>query len=530
MKNRMNTLFSNNPSGLQAALVKLGSRTTVLGLSIVLLASCNTTPLTPRTETPASKEISIEDPDYKEWKEQAEVSPLSNLPVPAPLDSFEGKFSSDTPSEEPEETVALPTINVTNLAMNREVDVAVLLRALADLADVNIIIGENVQGPIRINLQAETRWDRLFLSTIQAHGLHYEWKDDFLRVMSREDIERQTTMERALGERQKAMEERKSTEPLVLELYRVRYADALKLAASVKAGLAEAPNSQTAPTSVTADPDSGLLIIHATPGNMTRAKKLAVALDQPAYQILIEATIVQANSETARELGFRWGAQSLRGDTLIGTAAAPGDWNSNFPAPFNPAETGFTMGLERLTGSAFLQAQLSALQREGQLNIISNPSITTLDKQTAVIESGEERPFQSSTGAGFAAVPTIEFKRAVLRLEVTPQVIDGQWIKLLIDTTKDEFDDSQAVVIDGTLQVPITTRAASTMLYLSHGQTTVIGGLSTESKTASESGIPILKDLPVLGALFRNRTNRTALSDTMIFITPYVLPSSTAPQ
>src|SRR5699024_719800 len=145
------------------------------------------------------------------------------------------------------------------------------------------------------------------------------------------------------------------------------------------------------------------------------------------------------NSETARQLGVQWGALHTGpdgGQVSIGTSANADGFNSNFPAEFNPNLTGFTFGIERLSEHQLLQAQLSALQKEGRLSIVSSPSITTLDKQKATIESGEERPFQSASGTGVTTTPTVEFKEALLSLEVTPQVIDGNWIKLDIHTTK----------------------------------------------------------------------------------------------
>ena len=142
----------------------------------------------------------------------------------------------------------------------------------------------------------------------------------------------------------------------------------------------------------------------------------------------------------------------------------------------------------------------------------------------ATIESGEERPFASAAGSGVAAVSQVDFKKAVLRLEVTPHVIDQNWVKLDINTTKDEFDDNRSVIVDGNVQVPILTRSANTALYLSNGQTTVIGGLSSETKGRQEEGVPILKNIPGLGAMFRSQADRNSFSDTLIFITPHILP------
>lgn len=468
--------------------------------------------------------------EVQRLQERSEETPSLPLPdlipprVPEPAEA----------DEAPEVTTsveALPTMPVKDIDMGREADLAVVMRALARGADVNLLLGRAVSGPVLLNLPKETTWDRLFEMIVETHGLHYEFRDGLLRVMAQEDVERQIALERSLKEREEAREERQRAEPLTVELYRVRYADVEMLAESVEAGLAELGQEELT-LSLVPDADSGLLIIHASPRKIPEILKLVESLDQPAYQVLIEATIVQANSETARELGMQWGVSHTAADqgrVAIGTTPNPDGFNSNFPARFDPGDPGFIFGLSRTSGNQLLQAQLSALQKDGRLNILSSPSITTIDKQTAIIESGEERPFQSATGTGIASTPTVEFKKALLSLEVTPQVIDGYWIKLKINTTKDEFDDSRPILIDGTLQVPILTRMATTNLYLADGQTTVIGGLSTDTESEQIEGIPLLKNLPLLGPLFRSTNTRTALSDTLIFITPRILPERIAP-
>lgn len=469
--------------------------------------------------------------------DRAENAPFLPLPPDYSISENARREAAESTVGIPENP--LPTLPVEHFDMGQESDIAIVLRSLARGADLNLVLGRDVSGPIQLNIPQETTWDRLFTMIVETHSLHYEFRDGMLRVMSKADIEEQTSLERALKERERAREERQRSEPLQLELYRVRYAEATKLADSIKSSFNPTNASRSSPEqqllgeeqtstfSIIPDEDSGLLILNATPTQMPHLLKLAQNLDQPAYQILIEATIVQANSETARQLGMQWGVLQNApdgGKVTVGTAANPSGFNSNFPGAFNPAATGFTFGLERLSNHQLLQAQLSALQKEGRLSIVSSPSITTLDKQIAIIESGEERPFQSAVGSGAGATPVVEFKKALLSLEVTPQVIDGNWIKLNIHTTKDDFDDSRSVIIEGTMQVPITTRSATTVLYLADGQTTVIGGLSTNSELDQEAGIPFLKDIPIFGGLFRNTNQRSVLNNTVIFITPHILP------
>lgn len=494
-----------------------------------------------------------QDPVMQEWQQQANL--WHNNPVPRTRDQAiepPAFGSRDSISGNVETRIPLPDVIIEDFSMGRAVDLASVLRAMARAADINLLLGENVSGPVNATVQGSIGWDRLFRRLVELHGLHYDWDGDLLQVMARQDIELQIAMERSLLDRQSAREQRMRTEPPQIALYQVRFSNTARLSENLRSVLSamEGRNSATeANFSLTADEDAGMLIIQAPPARMPDILTLARNLDQPAWQILIEATIVQTSSETARDLGVQWGAfwpevSSGSGTSQIGAlpdrgsgpllpdaggAGFSGDdlWNVNLPAALNGG--GFTFGIRRVNAQNILQAQLTALQREGRLQIIASPSITTLDKQQALIESGEERPFQTAQGTGATTTPTTEFKRALLSLEVTPQVIDGEWVKMIIRTTKDDFDDSRAVLINGSLQVPIITRAATTQLYLAHGQTTVIGGLSNQATNTAETGVPFLKDIPLLGHLFRNTNNRATLSDTLIFITPYILPATVTP-
>jgi type IV pilus assembly protein PilQ len=166
-------------------------------------------------------------------------------------------------------------------------------------------------------------------------------------------------------------------------------------------------------------------------------------------------------------------------------------------------------------GKSIIAAQLAALQSEGKVNILSSPSITTLDNQKAIIESGSEVPYQTVENGEVK----IEYKKAVLSLEVTPHVIGENALKLNISTKKDELDFANAV--QG--QPAISTKKAETNVLLFDGQTTVIGGLSKEKTDKSESGLPWLKDIPILGYLFKGERTGNNMDEVLIFITPHIL-------
>jgi type IV pilus assembly protein PilQ len=292
---------------------------------------------------------------------------------------------------------------------------------------------------------------------------------------------------------------------------------------------------------VAVNEDNNTLIIRATPDDMERLVALVNELDQPRAQVLIEAHIVETTQEVARELGVQWGGlvstsqgyitpgsntTGIDGVTLVdpttgallpltpttGTAG-------NFPAALGADGEGLTLGYvyERL-GERILSVQLSALEQDSKLNILSSPSITTLDNEVATIESGTEVPYQTRDEEGEV---TVAWKDAVLKLEVTPHVIDDKVVKLKIETSKDELDFNRAVQGNPT----IIKKKAMTTLLLHDGQTTVIGGLTKEDGGRGATGVPFLKDIPLLGHLFKSSSRDSRMEEMLIFITPHVLSS-----
>jgi type IV pilus assembly protein PilQ len=268
---------------------------------------------------------------------------------------------------------------------------------------------------------------------------------------------------------------------------------------------------------------------------MDRILAITKKLDRPTPQVLIEAIIVEANKDVARELGIQWGGvyAGKSGDKRAIVTGQQGQVPPNFtdtdgsvdvtsgsvvnlPAAalggFNP----MTLGLiYTRVGEYLLSAQLSALQAQGKLHILSNPSITTLDNKEAMIKSGSEIPFQSVEDGEVK----IEYKEAVLELLVTPHVIDGDTLKMYIQVKKDEPDFSRTVGNNPT----IIKKEATTNVIQNDGQTIVIGGLSKETSTRTDTGTPFLEDIPGLGYLFKNKSNADQLEELLIFITPHVL-------
>jgi type IV pilus assembly protein PilQ len=427
---------------------------------------------------------------------------------------------------EVEKERSLPTQPISMTMSN--VDVQVLLRALARAADVNIILNNRVTGRANINI-TQAPWDQVFLSVLRSQNLSYAWQGDILRIMTSDDLDEELRKESRRRELQMAG-------PTLTRIVPIKFSAAEKLQENLTNFLSmdQARNSVG---SILVDQHSNSLIVNAIPRDLNNILAVLQKLDKPTPQVLIEAYIVEANRDVARELGVQWGGavQLSGGDRrsyLTGrdNAALPGDVGTgvnptagnvvNLPlAAASATSFGF---IYQNVGKALLAAQLTALQEEGKLNILSSPSITTLDNQQALIESGRDIPFQTVEDGEVS----IEYKKAVLSLRVTPHVIDAETIKLMVAVKKDEVDFSRAV---GVANNPtIITKNAETNVIQNDGQTLVIGGLNKETVTDSQTGTPGLLNVPILGWLFKTDSKRNEKEDLLIFITPTILKPGAA--
>lgn len=429
----------------------------------------------------------------------------------------------------------LPKKKIT-MKMN-DIEVSVLLRALSRVADQNIMLNEKIRGKININI-TKAPWDQVFKSILRTHGLTYAWEGNIIRIMTNEDMENEL-------KRESRKRDLRIIEPFITQIVHIKYSEAAKLRENLEKFLTL--NKDGKPLgSVLVDEHTNSLIIQAIGNDLNRILSVVEKLDRPTAQILIEAHIVETTSDTARKLGIQWGGLAYGTSNSNHHWLGPGgEWTSddslftpqdtnpgtpiwhlpgignmfNFPAAIEGG-AGMTLGyMFENVGRNLLAVQLTALQKEGKLNILSSPSITTLENQSAFIESGARVPIQTVEDGEV----NIKYEDAVLRLEVTPHVIDKNFLKLKILTNKDELDFSRTVAGNPT----IITKKAETNVMLYNGQTTVIGGLSKETASESEAGVPFLKDIPGIGWLFRSRESSNRMEEVLIFITPYILEERT---
>jgi type IV pilus assembly protein PilQ len=475
----------------------------------------------------ASPKVEKQDPFFDEWKTKAETSKGYSPAKPKPRTEQPQIIKPKaTPQDVKLDEIAekpLPTRKI-SLKMT-DISVSVVLRALARASDQNIIVSEKVSGKININI-TQAPWNQVFLGILRTQGLSYAWEGEIIRIMTADDMDEDL-------KRQTRQREMKLSEQPLTRIVPVKYAAADKLKDNLEKFLTLDKDDKPI-GSILVDDHTNSLIIQAIRNDLKNIIAVIDQLDKPTPQVLIEAFIVEANKDVARELGVQWGGlvssgalgtgtgfgtgadnNALGGD--IDTAVNPSSGNVvNLPAQALSGFDPFSLGLiYQNIGDALLSVQLSALQDKGKLNILSSPSITTLDNQTANIESGEEIPFQTVEDGEV----NVEFKKAVLKLTVTPHVIDDKTLKMYVNVHKDEADFSRTVLGNPT----IITKNAETNVIQLDGQTIVIGGLNKETSSRSDTGVPYLEDIPGLGYLFKRKGSDDRLEDLLIFITPHIL-------
>ena len=493
---------------------RLGRIIIAVFISFLLIGGC------------ASPKLEKQDPFFDEWKTKAETSKGYSPGKPEPKGTqpaiIEPKAKPREIKIDEVEEKPLPTRKI-SLKMT-DIDVSVVLRALARASDQNIIVSEAVAGKININI-TQAPWDQVFLGILRTQGLSYAWEGDIIRIMTADDMEQDLI-------RQARQRELTLTEQPLTRIVPVRYATADNLKDNLEKFLTLDKDGSPI-GSILVDSHTNALIIQAIRADMKNIVAVVDQLDKPTPQVLIEAFIVEANKDVARELGIQWGGlvrnkkgtgvsfgtgrdSGVLGDT-IGTAVDPVSGTVvDLPAQQLSGFEPFSLGLiYQNIGDVLLTTQLSALQDKGKLNILSSPSITTLDNQTAFIESGEDIPFQTVEDGEV----NVEFKKAVLSLKVTPHVIDDRTLKMYINVHKDEADFSRTVLGNPT----IITKNAETNVIQLDGQTIVIGGLNKETTSRSDTGVPYLEDIPGLGYLFKRKSSDDRLEDLLIFITPHIL-------
>ena len=405
----------------------------------------------------------------------------------------------------------------------QNVDIRSLLQIIADVAGTNMVISDDVQGQIAMRLQ-NVPWDQALDIILKTKGLGVRQQGNVMLVAPVEELAKR---ERAELEAEK---QKKELSPLRSEIIQVNYARA----SNIRALLASENTSMLSERGrISVDDRTNTLLVLETREKIAEMRNLVARLDIPVRQVLIESRIVIANEDFAREIGTRFGVNTIaqRGNTRIGQSGGnlgsrdviagnipslDDSYVVNLPTQSTPAgRIGWTI----LGADFLLDLELSALQSEGRGEVISTPRVVTANGKQAMIEQGREIPYQSAAGGG--AVAQTEFKKAVLSLTVTPQITPDDRVVMDLGVTNDSQGED---VSTGLGSAPaIDTRRLDTQVLIRSGETVVLGGVFQQENRRSAGKVPLLGDIPLLGALFRNSTRSDNKRELLIFVTPRVL-------
>jgi len=393
-----------------------------------------------------------------------------------------------------------------------ETDIKNVFRILMDVSGKNFAIDKNVSGQVTLTFEKPVPWDQVLDLVLRMNSLGMSFEGDIVRIatlatLAKEKGERQAQF----AAEQKLKDQKSALKPLETEYIPINYADASgDILPHIQPLLTEGRGS------VTVDARNNQLIITDLPEIIEQARRTARLIDKVTPQVLIEARIVEATNTFTRDIGTQW---QVTGEPASSTnnPKMGGDLSFDMSATNPPASALGSLGISflRTSGSqiSVVNAQIQAAETNGLLKIISSPKVLTLDNTAATIKSGLDYPYNKLDADGNT---TTEFKSVALELEVTPHVTPDRRVSMEITVKNNEIGS----VYNN--QQSFTTKEASTKLLVNDGDTIIIGGIRKNTKRDDITGVPGLKDIPLLGWLFKRKNKVDETEELLIFITPRI--------
>ncbi len=411
------------------------------------------------------------------------------------------------------------------LSLNfQNIDVRAVLQLIADFTGQNLVASDTVDGGITLRLQ-NVPWDQALDLVLKTKGLAKRQMGNVLLVAPAEEIAAREKIEL------EAVKQVAELAPLLSEYVQLRYAKATDIASllTAESGLMSARG-----TSVV-DERTNTLLMKDTGDNLDKIREAIALLDVPVRQVLIEARIVIANTSVGEKLGIRWGGAGFKANkdssnTIGGSQKTLNEANQilidrskgddpgsiSYPDAYvvdlgvsDVGTSSLAVGIQ--TFDYLLDLELSAIETDGNAEIVSQPRVITADGQTASIQSGTEIPYQEASSSGATSV---SFKSAVLRLEVTPQITPDDRIIMDLKINQDSIGEITAA------GPTIDTNALETQVLVENGETIVLGGIFRSEETNATTKTPFLGDIPYLGVLFRRTEHTESKAELLVFITP----------
>ena len=447
---------------------------------------------------------------------------------------------------EPNKLTPGPGYSGEKLSLNfQNIEVRALLQVIADFTNFNVVTSDTVTGTVTLRLK-DVPWDQALDIIMQAKGLGVRKSGNVLWIAPKDEI---YTKEKLELEAQKQIQE---LEPLRTQAFQLNYAKAMEIADRLSgrgsSGSSGSKSRTISPRgSVFHEQRTNQIFVTDIPSKLEEIQQMIAKIDIPMRQVLIEARIVEATDTFGRNLGVKLGALDMRGvrggvpgfgvggnnrlavggtyqgvgeQTLQakdnGGSYTPNGYFVNMPAGGIGGVNAASVALSLFGASSnrFLNLELSALEAEGKGKIVSSPRVVTADQVEALIEQGTELPYQVASNSGSTS---IEFRKANMRLKVTPQITPEGSIILDVDVNKDSVGRIT------TAGYAIDTKHVKTQVLVENGGTVVIGGIYLQSETDNVTKVPLLGDIPVVGHLFKTRAKESERSELLIFLTPKVI-------
>lgn len=420
------------------------------------------------------------------------------------------------------------------LSLNfQNVEVRSLLQVIAEFTGMNIITSDSVNGTLTLRLK-DVPWDQALDLILAQKNLEKRQVGNVVRIAPRDEL---LAIERQAAESQK---QRVNAEPIITETFQIKYRAAEEIREALKdlAGFysenvttSQGSSSTGTKAAILVDPRSNKIIIRERVSVIEEIRKVIQTLDTPLRQVLIEARIVEAKDNFQKDLGVKLQVSKSGGDTAVGTSdnLTLGGFGSSNSVTLTPnvslpsSLSGASIAAVFKGASSIIGLELSAMQAEDRGKVVSSPRILTADRTKATITEGTEIPYQTTDKDGNSSTT---FKKANLTLAVTPQVTPENDVVLKLNITKDTPNTKLKVGENPA----IDNKTVDTEVRVENGGTVVIGGIYVQEQNTVENRVPLLGDLPVVGALFRNNSNTNNRRELLVFITPRIVENEFIPR
>jgi type IV pilus assembly protein PilQ len=450
---------------------------------------------------------------------------------------------------DPNKLVQGPGYAGEKLSLNfQNIEVRALLQVIADFTNFNVVTSDTVTGSVTLRLK-DVPWDQALDIILQAKGLGLRKSGNVILIAPKDELAAKEKVDL------EAKAQIANLEPVRTQSFQLNYTKAEEVAKGLSGqggsgGGGTASRILSARGSVISESRTNQLFVSDIPSKLEEIQAMIAKIDIPVRQVLIEARIVEAADSFGRSLGVKLGATDLRGlrggvsgygtsDASIGIG---GNMNAiglqtgqvtgttvpfadtqfvNLPASGQNGYSASTFAVSLFSAAAnrFLNLEISALEADGKGKIVSSPRVITADQVKALIEQGEELPYQTATSSGATA---LSFRKANLKLEVTPQITPEGNVILDVDVNKDSVGRSTAAGF------AIDTKHVRTQILVENGGTVVIGGIYTQNEREDTTKVPFLGDIPFLGNLFKTKTRTTSKTELLVFLTPKVISDRSA--